>query len=115
MWRPFRDFVLAADLRLMTGIQAGRFAGLGFLALYANGVLPGSFALPAGLGDMAIGVTAPWVLLALIRRPGFAAGKTFRDILRTALFSPLYKIEPVRSVVEFEQMPRRGGAATSTA
>jgi hypothetical protein len=75
--RSFRALVLAADLRLMLGIQAWRFAGLGFLALYTHGVLPGSFALPAGLGDIAIGVTAPWLLVALIRRPAFAASKTF--------------------------------------
>jgi hypothetical protein len=73
----FREFVLTADLRLMTGIQAWRAAGFGFLALYAHGVLPGVFALPAGLGDIAIGVTAPWIVLALIRRPGFARSKTF--------------------------------------
>ena len=73
----FRHFVLTFDLRLAAGIQAWRFAGLGFLALYANGVLPGSFAWPAGLGDMAVGMTAPWVMLALIRRPEFAAGKLF--------------------------------------
>ncbi len=75
--RAFREFVLAIDPRLAAGIQAWRFAGLGFLALYTYGVLPGVFAWPAGLGDIAIGVTAPWVILALIRRPGFAAGKTF--------------------------------------
>lgn len=75
--RVFRDFVLDADLRLMTGIQAWRFAGLGFLALYAHGVLPGFFAWPAGLGDIVIGVTAPWVVLALLRRPGFAASRQF--------------------------------------
>ena len=74
---PFREFVLAADLRFMTGIQAWRFAGFGFLALYAYGVLPGYFAWPAGLGDMAIGVTAPWLLVALIRQPNFAASKAF--------------------------------------
>jgi hypothetical protein len=73
----FRAFVLAVDLRLATGIQAWRFAGLGFLALYTHGVLPGLFAWPAGLGDIAIGVTAPWVVLALIRRPGFAASRPF--------------------------------------
>ncbi len=73
----FRDFVLAVDLRLVTGIQAWRFAGLGFLALYAHGVLPGLFAWPAGLGDIAIGATAPWVMLTLIRRPSFAASKPF--------------------------------------
>jgi hypothetical protein len=77
MSRLFREFVLAADLRLMMAIQAWRFAGLGFLALHTHGVLPGIFAWPAGLGDIAIGVTAPWLLVALIRRPGFAASKTF--------------------------------------
>jgi hypothetical protein len=75
--RQFQEFVLTADLRLIAGIQAWRAAGFGFLALYAHGVLPGFFALPAGLGDIAIGVTAPWIVLALIRRPGFAASKTF--------------------------------------
>jgi hypothetical protein len=75
--RSFREFVLAADLRLMTGIQAWRIGGFSFLALYTYGVLPGYFAWPAGLGDMAIGVTAPWLLVALIRQPGFAASKTF--------------------------------------
>ena len=55
----FQNFVLTLDLRLATGIQAWRFAGVGFLALYTYGVLPGRFAWPAGLGDMAIGLTAP--------------------------------------------------------
>ncbi len=73
----FRDYVLAADLQLATGVQAWRFAGFGFLALYAHGVLPGLFAWPAGLGDIAIGSTAPWVVLALVRRPSFMASKRF--------------------------------------
>ncbi|HXZ44035.1 MAG TPA: hypothetical protein VEH53_04340 [archaeon] len=77
MSQSFQEFVLAADPRLMVGVQAWRFAGFGFLALYTHGVLPGRFAWPAGLGDMAIGVTAPWMLVALIRRPGLAASKTF--------------------------------------
>ena len=72
-----REFALATDARLMLGIQAWRFAGLGFLALYAHGVLPGMFAWPAGLGDIAIGITAPWLLVALIREPRFAASRTF--------------------------------------
>ena len=72
-----REFILSADLRLIVGIQAWRWAGFGFLTLYTYKVLPGIFAWPAGLGDMAIGVTAPLVLYALLRRPGFAAGKSF--------------------------------------
>ena len=76
--RSFREFILSIDLRLITGIQAWRFAGLGFLALYASNVLPGGFALPAGLGDMAIGITAPWMVAALTRQPSFAASMSFR-------------------------------------
>jgi hypothetical protein len=75
--RSFRQFVLSLDLRLIAGMQAWRWAGLGLLSLYAHNVLPAVFALPAGLGDMAIGVTAPWIILALIRQPGFAASGTF--------------------------------------
>jgi hypothetical protein len=75
--QPLREFVLSVDLRLIVGIQAWRWAGFGFLTLYTYRVLPGVFAWPAGLGDMAIGVTAPLVLAALLRRPDFAAGKRF--------------------------------------
>jgi hypothetical protein len=75
--RPLRQFILSADLRLVVGIQAWRWAGFGFLTLYTYRVLPGIFAWPAGLGDMAIGVTAPLVLATLLRRPNFAASKTF--------------------------------------
>lgn len=35
------------------------------------------FALPAGLGDMAVGFAAPWMILALVRRPDFAASPAF--------------------------------------
>jgi hypothetical protein len=73
----FRAFILAVDLRLIAGIQAWRWAGLGFLFLYAYRVLPALFAFPAGLGDMAIGMTAPWMMLALARQPAFAASAAF--------------------------------------
>jgi hypothetical protein len=76
-WPAFRASVRSLDLSLATSIQAWRAAGLGFLALYAHGVLPGAFAWPAGLGDIAIGVTAPWVARALVRRPGFAISPVF--------------------------------------
>ena len=76
-WAAFRAFVLASDLRLGAAIQAWRVVGLGFLALYVYGILPGEFALPAGLGDIAIGVTAPSIVIALIRRPGFANSPLF--------------------------------------
>ena len=65
--RSFYDFVLTADVALLTATQSWRFAGVGFIALNLLGFLPGYFAWPAGLGDMAIGITAPWVALALAR------------------------------------------------
>jgi hypothetical protein len=77
VWPAFRAYVLSTDLPLGAAIQAWRAGGLGFLALYAHEKLPGAFAWPAGLGDIAIGVTAPWVALALVRRPGFATSPVF--------------------------------------
>jgi len=74
----FREFLLALDVRLIVGIQAWRWAGFGFVALYANHVLPGLFAWPAGLGDMAIGVVAPWWIVTLSRNPEAAASSRFR-------------------------------------
>lgn len=75
--RALRDFVLSLDLRLIAGIQGWRWAGLGFLSLYAHNILPAMFALPAGLGDMAVGFAAPWIVLGLVRRPDFAASPAF--------------------------------------
>ena len=73
----FRGMILSLDLRLIVGMQAWRWAGFGFLALYAHNVLPAVFALPAGLGDMAVGIAAPWMVLGLVRHPGFATSAKF--------------------------------------
>jgi hypothetical protein len=75
--RSFREAVLSADLRLVAGIQAWRWAGIGFIDLWAHGVLPGPFAWTAGLGDMAVGFTAPWMALALARDPAFVGTRRF--------------------------------------
>jgi len=74
----FREYVLALDIHLIVAIQGWRFAGFGFIALYANHVLPGLFAWPAGLGDMAIGIVAPLWAVALVRNPQLAASARFR-------------------------------------
>jgi hypothetical protein len=73
----FRHFVLSLDLRLIASVQAWRWAGFGFLSLYAYHVLPAMFALPAGLGDMAVGFAAPWMILSLVQQPDFAASPAF--------------------------------------
>jgi hypothetical protein len=76
-WSAFAAFVLGTDLRLVSAIQGWRWAGLGFLSLYAHDILPGLFAFPAGLGDMAIGASAPWIVLGLIRHPSFVTSPRF--------------------------------------
>src|SRR5215470_9852718 len=76
-WRSFREWILSADLRLLTAIQGWRWMGFAFLAVYAQGLLPGVWAWPASLGDIAVALAAPWVCLALIRRPAFAASPLF--------------------------------------
>ena len=76
--RAFREFVYGIDLRLILGLNAWRVGGFAFLALYAHDILPGAFALPAGLGDMAVGVVAPWMVLRLVRDPAFGASSRFR-------------------------------------
>ncbi len=45
-------------------LQFYRAEGLIFLVLYAGGWLPGAFALPAGIGDMIVGLLAPVVGIA---------------------------------------------------
>src|SRR5437879_2924770 len=67
----FRQFVLAADLRILTLAQTWRVGGVVFLILHRHGILPGVFALPAGWGDIAIGATAPFVAWAISSRKNF--------------------------------------------
>jgi len=57
----FREFVLSLDLRALALAQTVRVVGIVFVILYFLGALPGVFALPAGWGDLAIGITAPVV------------------------------------------------------
>jgi hypothetical protein len=66
--RRVRDLVLATDLRLLTAIQSWRVIGVMFLVFYAFGLLPGLFAWPAGAGDLAVGLAAPFVLLSMLRQ-----------------------------------------------
>jgi hypothetical protein len=54
-----------------------RVVGVLFLIAMAQGHLPAAFALPAGLGDIAIGLAAPFVALRLARGTGRAAAVRF--------------------------------------
>ncbi len=62
-----RRTVAAASLPALIGVQVYRTIGVLFVILLALGQLPAHFALPAGWGDIAVGLTAPLVALALSR------------------------------------------------
>jgi hypothetical protein len=63
--RSVREVADQIPLHWMIGLQLYRALGFVFLVEWTLGALPGSFALPAGIGDMAIGITAPWVATRL--------------------------------------------------
>lgn len=63
MSQSFRQFLLSLNPRTLTFVHAWRIVGFVFLVLYTYNILPGTFALPAGWGDIAIGITAPLVAL----------------------------------------------------
>ena len=73
----FRDWVLGIEPRLLVVLNAWRWAGFSFVVLYVYGILPGFFAWPAGLGDMAIGATAPLILGRLAASPAFVSSRAF--------------------------------------
>jgi hypothetical protein len=69
-WRRVVDAV-PADALISTQVYRVIGAVL-FLPLYASGIVPGYFALPAGWGDLAVGLLALWVAFAVRRRLGGA-------------------------------------------
>lgn len=69
-----RRTLRAMSLPAVHGIQLYRVIGATFLLLMLQGQVPAHFALPAGWGDIAVGLAAPLVALALARRaPGSRA------------------------------------------
>jgi hypothetical protein len=66
--------------------HAPRVVGVFFLLLMAQGHLPAGFALPAGLGDIAVGLAAPFVARDLARS---TSGATIARAMRFHLFGLL--------------------------
>ncbi len=82
----WRRIVRSFDLWVLTQMQLWRVVGFAFLPLYALGVLPGLFAWPAGLGDIAVGIAALAVSVRLDRDPGYATGAGFLAFHLLGLF-----------------------------
>lgn len=96
----FREFVLSLNPRVLTLVHSWRIGGFTFLVLYSAGLLPGLFALPAGLGDIAIGATAAVAALQLAnfkRRKGFILWQIlgiFDLVLAVTLATTVRLIDP---------------------
>jgi hypothetical protein len=73
-WELLRRVIDAVPQQWIVAVQFYRALGLVFLILYAVNRLPGVFALPAGIGDVFVGVAAPFVGLAYARNPSGAQG-----------------------------------------
>ena len=69
--RPGRVATLAGRLPLpwVIGVQLFRVIGAAFLVAWALDLMPAAFALPAGIGDVAVGVAAPFVARRLANDP----------------------------------------------
>jgi hypothetical protein len=65
--RRVGEIVDAVPQSWLVGLQFYRVLGVIFLALYAGGLLPGAFALPAGYGDVFVGLTALPVAIGYAR------------------------------------------------
>ncbi len=64
---PFRRALAQFPLHWLVGVQVTRVVGGLFLVAYAQGDLPAAFALPAGIGDVLVGLAAPFVARRLAR------------------------------------------------
>lgn len=66
-WRYMRQVNDEMPLSWTIWPQTFRAIGGIFIVYWAAGHMPGGFALPAGLGDLLVGLTAPWVTRYVIR------------------------------------------------
>ncbi len=67
IWPALRDSVRTLDPALLTAMQGWRVLGMMFLFMLALGNLPAIFAIPAGIGDVLVGVIAPFLVLRIRR------------------------------------------------
>lgn len=67
---PVGDYLRSLPASGLVGLQLYRAVGAIFLLGWALGVIPGAFALPAGIGDVAVGLAAPFMARRLRRGDG---------------------------------------------
>jgi hypothetical protein len=68
----FRQAVAAIPLTRLVGLQAIRVIGVFFITLLDMKLLPAQFALPAGYGDVIVGLLAVWMVYLLNTKKPYA-------------------------------------------
>lgn len=63
---------VAIPMHWLIAIQTYRIVGVAFFFLWAQGVLPAAFAFPAGIGDIIVGVAAPFIAYAYYLKKPYA-------------------------------------------
>ena len=81
----FHNWVFNVDIRVLLLVHLSRFIGIYFLFLHSQGELPYAFAVPGGLGDIAVATTAIFVSLIF----STSGVKGFRVILIWNVFGLL--------------------------
>ena len=97
------------DLPALIGLQTFRIVGVIFIVAWLGGTLPGGFALPAGIGDVAIGLAAPFVATAVADRRPHHARRAGADLERPRRGRPDHggrERGPARPLAD--RPPRRG-------
>jgi hypothetical protein len=64
----FKRWIKRVPLHVLAGVQLYRVGGVLFLIAYAQGDMPAEFALPAGIGDILVGLGAVIVAVVLLKR-----------------------------------------------
>jgi hypothetical protein len=104
------EFVLGVGLRLLTAVQTWRVLGGMFLFLYAFNLRPALFAFPAGLGDVAVGVAAVFVLGAMIEgHPNWRRRVLLLNLgglVRSAPLGPRARVPAAAWVAGRPELPR---------
>jgi hypothetical protein len=98
IWPSWRARVTSVSPVLFISMNGWRFIGLGFLMANIEGLLPTGFAWPAGLGDIIMAITAPWVAARVLADDRFRFGIVFlmwnlfgiADFLDAVLLGTLY-------------------------
>lgn len=76
-WPGLKQAAISTHPVLLNGVQAYRIIGSSFLVAMALGELPAAFAWPAGLGDVAVGIGALFVLRRLTKNPQWTQSRRY--------------------------------------